>query len=55
MVWGEFGDILEALEQNDEARKSLSKKGISINSDYAVWAFHPHVLIFEKQKRLWKK
>jgi tetratricopeptide (TPR) repeat protein len=33
MVWGEFGDILEALEQDDEARKAF-ERSIKIDPDY---------------------
>lgn len=38
MVWGEFGDILEALEQYDEARKAF-EMGTKIDPDYGYGHF----------------
>src|SRR5215831_8880965 len=48
IAWGEFGDILGALEQNDEARKAF-ETGIKIDPDYGYghWSL---MLISERTK-----
>ena len=48
MVWGEFGDILEALKQDDEARKAF-EMGVKIDPDYG-YGHYSLIFICERAK-----
>jgi tetratricopeptide (TPR) repeat protein len=49
IAWGEFGDILEALEQNDEARKAF-ERSIKIDPDYKYGHFSLMLICQKKEE-----